>query len=88
MCVVVQDSKKDDDVKTIQHNLWWRSEQLKQRELFLSRQVELLAVTNIRGKCTVSLFNETESLDSYLNKDVSKIKDIQFYFRNKHFSHY
>lgn len=50
---------------------WWRGEQLKQRELFLSRQVETLAATHIRGKCTVTLYNETESLDSYLERDVS-----------------
>lgn len=45
--------------------------QMKQRELFLSRQVETLPATHIRGKCSVTLFNETESLISYLNKDVS-----------------
>lgn len=45
--------------------------QLKHRELFLSRQVETLPATHIRGKCSVTLLNETESLLSYLNKDVS-----------------
>ncbi|GAB6026062.1 hypothetical protein CHUAL_012266 [Chamberlinius hualienensis] len=43
--------------------------QLKHRELFLSRQVETLPATHIRGKCTVALLNETESLLSYLNKE-------------------
>jgi len=43
--------------------------QLKHRELFLSRQVETLPATHIRGKCCVTLLNETESLNSYLNKD-------------------
>uniref|UniRef100_A0A347ZJD0 Putative MTA isoform B n=1 Tax=Reticulitermes speratus TaxID=60591 RepID=A0A347ZJD0_9NEOP len=43
--------------------------QLKHRELFLSRQVETLPATHIRGKCSVTLLNETESLLSYLNKD-------------------
>ena len=47
--------------------------QLKHRELFLSRQVETLPATHIRGKCTVTLLNETESLLSYLNKDVSTV---------------
>jgi hypothetical protein len=47
--------------------------QLKHRELFLSRQVETLPATHIRGKCSVTLLNETESLLSYLNKDVSFI---------------
>ena len=44
--------------------------QLKHRELFLSRQVETLPATHIRGKCSVTLLNETESLLSYLNKEV------------------
>lgn len=44
--------------------------QLKHRELFLSRQVETLPATHIRGKCVVTLLNETESLLSYLNKEV------------------
>lgn len=44
-------------------------QQLKHRELFLSRQNEILPATHIRGKCTVTLLNETESLGSYLNKE-------------------
>nr|XP_023017948.1 metastasis-associated protein MTA3 [Leptinotarsa decemlineata] len=47
---------------------------MKHRELFLSRQVETLPATHIRGKCSVTLFNETEALGSYLNKD-----DMFFY---------
>ncbi|XP_018791425.1 PREDICTED: metastasis-associated protein MTA1 isoform X2 [Bactrocera latifrons] len=43
--------------------------QIKHRELFLSRQVEALPATQIRGKCSVTLLNETESLQSYLSKD-------------------
>lgn len=50
--------------------------QAKQRELFLSRHVETLPATHIRGKCTVTLLNETESLLSYLNKDVSMYVDL------------
>ncbi|CAL7949605.1 unnamed protein product [Xylocopa violacea] len=45
--------------------------QMKHRELFLSRQVETMSVTHIRGKCCVTLLNETESLLSYLNKEDS-----------------
>lgn len=45
--------------------------QMKHRELFLSRHVETLPATHIRGKCSVTLLNETESILSYLNKDVS-----------------
>lgn len=48
--------------------------QMKHRELFLSRQVETLPATHIRGKCSVTLFNETESLNSYLNNE-----DMFFY---------
>lgn len=51
--------------------------QLRHRELFLSRQIETLPATHIRGKCTVTLLNETELLLAYLNKDVS-INDIAF----------
>jgi len=47
---------------------------LKHRELFLSRQVETLPATHIRGKCTVTLLNEAESLISYANED-----DAYFY---------
>ncbi|KZS07871.1 putative Metastasis-associated protein MTA1 [Daphnia magna] len=43
--------------------------QLNQRELFLSKQVEILPATNIRGKCTVTLLNETESFSSYIDKE-------------------
>ena len=35
----------------------------------MSRQVETLPATHIRGKCSVTLLNETESLASYLNRD-------------------
>lgn len=49
--------------------------QIKHRELFLSRQVETLPATHIRGKCSVTLLNETESMLSYLNKDVSSMKN-------------
>ncbi|XP_070569436.1 metastasis-associated protein MTA3-like isoform X2 [Ptychodera flava] len=48
--------------------------QLKHRELFLSRQLDTLPATHIRGKCIVTLLNETESLQSYLLKE-----DIFFY---------
>ncbi|KAF2365829.1 Metastasis-associated protein MTA1 R1 domain [Trinorchestia longiramus] len=43
--------------------------QLGHRELFLSRQIETLPATHIRGKCTVTLLNETESLASYMAKE-------------------
>lgn len=74
LCLTTSDTGKDDNKLSQaaqQQQDWWRSEQLKQRELFLSRQVETLAATHIRGKCTVTLYNETESLDSYLEREVS-----------------
>jgi metastasis-associated protein MTA len=44
--------------------------QIRHRELFLSRQVETLPATHIRGKCSVTLLNETESLMAYLNREA------------------
>jgi len=46
--------------------------QLKHRELFLSRQFESLPATHIRGKCSVTLLNETDILSQYLEKEVRK----------------
>ncbi|XP_056383516.1 metastasis-associated protein MTA2 isoform X1 [Hyla sarda] len=43
--------------------------QLKHRELFLSRQFESLPATHIRGKCSVTLLNETDLLSQYLEKE-------------------
>ncbi|MBN3296115.1 MTA1 protein, partial [Amia calva] len=43
--------------------------QLRHRELFLSRQLESLPATHIRGKCCVTLLNETETLKSYLERE-------------------
>lgn len=42
---------------------------LRQRELFYSRQIETIPATAIRGKCTVQLLNESESLASYISKE-------------------
>lgn len=42
---------------------------IRQRELFLSRQIETLPATQIRGKCAVVILNEVETCDMYLNKD-------------------
>jgi len=43
---------------------------LRQRELFLSRQVDTLPATQIRGKCTVVILNEVETCDMYLREDA------------------
>lgn len=42
---------------------------LKQRELFYSRVIETIPASSIRGKCTVQLLNESESLSSYISKE-------------------
>ncbi|CAL4061293.1 unnamed protein product, partial [Meganyctiphanes norvegica] len=52
--------------------------QLRHRELFLSRQIETLPATHIRGKCTVTLLNETEALLSYLNKESTSFSNISY----------
>ncbi|CAH8825436.1 unnamed protein product [Trichobilharzia szidati] len=43
--------------------------QIHHRELFLSRHLETLPATHIRGKCTVTLHTETEPYHIYLLKD-------------------
>uniref|UniRef100_A0A5S6R580 Metastasis-associated protein MTA3 n=1 Tax=Trichuris muris TaxID=70415 RepID=A0A5S6R580_TRIMR len=52
-----------EDLSTEQRHL------LVHRELFLSRQIETLPATHIRGKCTVALLNEVETPDDYLKKE-------------------
>ncbi|VDK52788.1 unnamed protein product [Cylicostephanus goldi] len=42
---------------------------MRQRELFLSRQVETLPATLIRGKCAVTLLSEVETVASYDGED-------------------
>jgi len=42
---------------------------LSHKEIFLSRGVDNLPANHIRGKCSVTLFNETEDIKSYLMKD-------------------
>jgi len=41
---------------------------LNHRELFLSRQQDTIPANQIRGKCYVTLINETENLRNYLSK--------------------
>lgn len=60
----IEEKEPIDELNSKQKN------QLNQRELFLSKQVEILPATNIRGKCTVTLLNETESFSSYIDKEV------------------
>ncbi|KAL3084197.1 hypothetical protein niasHT_039323 [Heterodera trifolii] len=44
---------------------------LRQHELFLSRIVETLPATQIRGKCSVVILNEVETCDMYLDQEDS-----------------
>ncbi|CAK5025121.1 unnamed protein product [Meloidogyne enterolobii] len=45
--------------------------ELRQKELFLSRIVETLPATQIRGKCSVVILNDVETCDMYIGKDDS-----------------
>ncbi|KAI6645652.1 Metastasis-associated protein MTA3-like [Oopsacas minuta] len=56
--------------------------QLKHRELFLSRQIETFRIDAVRGKCTVTVLNELESLLSYL-KDEDKFYYSMVYDPNQ-----
>uniref|UniRef100_A0A8C9ZET0 Metastasis associated 1 family, member 2 n=1 Tax=Sander lucioperca TaxID=283035 RepID=A0A8C9ZET0_SANLU len=60
--VVIEESKQPTPSEQQKH-------QLKHRELFLSRQFESLPATHIRGKCNVTLLNETDVLAGYLEKE-------------------
>lgn len=55
-----------------------QSHRVRHRELFVSRQVETLPATHIRGKCVVSLLNETESQLSYLQKDDAFFYSLKY----------
>ncbi|TKR69356.1 hypothetical protein L596_021529 [Steinernema carpocapsae] len=45
---------------------------LRQKELFLSRNIETLPATNIRGKCSVTLLSECETADEYLESSSTR----------------
>lgn len=51
---------------------------LRQHELFLSRQVDTLPATQIRGKCTVVMLSEVETCDSYLSREDSFFYSLVF----------
>lgn len=59
-----QDSDDEDDTPE-------RTERvlLKQREVFLSRQIETLPATLIRGHCSVTLLSEVEAMSSYTGRE-------------------
>lgn len=52
------------DVTTDEEN-----HQLKHREVFLSRQLEIINANTIRGKCSVTLYSEVELLLDYIKED-------------------
>jgi metastasis-associated protein MTA len=51
---------------------------IRQHELFLSRQIDTLPATQIRGKCTVVMLSEVETCDSYLNREDSFFYSLVF----------
>ena len=70
----VEDSLEDGDSAEGEKNTALdekRRHELRCHEVFLSRQVETLPATHIRGKCSVTLLSEAESPLSYLEHDVS-----------------
>lgn len=46
-----------------------QTHQLKHREVFLSRQLEIINANTIRGKCSVTLYSEVEYLLDYVRED-------------------
>ena len=60
------DIDSDDEDAIAERN---EQQNLRQREVFLSRQVETLPATLIRGKCSVTLMSEVETAPSYLKRD-------------------
>ena len=64
--VVDMDQDSDDEDEKDKEPSAEQTERLnmKQREVFLSRQIELLPATLIRGKCSVTLMSEVETIES------------------------
>jgi len=58
----MEEDMEDTDLSDVERH------QLNHKELYLSRQLDTLPATHIRGKCSVTLLNETEELKAYLNK--------------------
>uniref|UniRef100_A0A8B9GW64 Metastasis associated 1 family, member 3 n=1 Tax=Astyanax mexicanus TaxID=7994 RepID=A0A8B9GW64_ASTMX len=69
VCVCTEDLEEEKESPTEPDLSEKQKHQLRHRELFLSRQYESLPATHIRGKCSVALLNETESVLSYLDKE-------------------
>ena len=71
---IIEDNVEDDDVVVSETTVPLdekRRHELKCHEVFLSRQVETLPATHIRGKCSVTLLSEADSPLSYLEHEVS-----------------
>ena len=56
---------------------------MKQREVFLSRQIETLPATLIRGKCSVTLMSEVETISSYTKREDAFFYSLVFDPHNK-----
>nr|XP_039248085.1 metastasis-associated protein MTA3-like isoform X1 [Styela clava] len=64
-----KDMEEDMDAETTSELTEADRHQLNHRELYLSRQLDTLPATHIRGKCSVTLLNETEDLRHYICKE-------------------
>lgn len=64
-----QDSDDEDNPGEKEKNENSEKALLKQREVFLSRQIETLPATLIRGKCSVTLLSEVETISSYTSRE-------------------
>lgn len=65
------DSEEDDDEDNAGAIAKEKAEraEFKMREVFLSRQVETMPATLIRGKCSVTLLSEVETVQSYMKRE-------------------
>ena len=78
--VVDMEQDSDDESEMTEKESNERSERvmMKQREVFLSRQIETLPATLIRGKCSVTLMSEVETISSYTSRDDAFFYSLVF----------
>ena len=77
--VVDMDQDSDDEDAMEKENSEQNEKlQLKQREVFLSRQIETLPATLIRGKCSVTLMSEVETIGSYTSRQDAFFYSLVF----------
>ena len=77
--VEMEQDSDDEDAENAKENAEMTEKNLmKQREVFLSRQIEILPATLIRGKCSVSLMSEVETISSYTQRDDAFFYSLVF----------